>query len=73
MTPELNAANAEVAAALKEFSHSCVALAKLLQSGTNLTEVQRLTIDNSLAIVQLNYAVWNRQCKEIISPGAKTA
>ena len=68
MTPELNAANTEVAAALNEFSHSCIALARLLQRGARITDVERLSMENSLAIVQLNYAVWIRQCSDNIIP-----
>ena len=62
MLPELNTvANVEVQAALIDLSRSCVTLAKLLQRGANLTDRQRLSIENCLAIVQLNYAVWIRE------------
>jgi hypothetical protein len=54
-------ANEEVTAALKEFSHSSFTLARLLQRGVTLTDIERLSIENNLAIVQLHYSVWVRQ------------
>ncbi|HSF65941.1 MAG TPA: hypothetical protein VLA67_00770 [Nitrospiraceae bacterium] len=51
----------EVAAALIAFSQSSFALAKLLQRGIQLSDIDRLSIENNLAIVQLHYSVWIRQ------------
>ena len=51
-------ANEEVTAALNEFSHSSFTLARLLQRGVTLTDIERLSIENNLAIVQLHYSVW---------------
>jgi hypothetical protein len=64
MIPNCNPnTDTEVASALGEFNHSCIVLAKLLQSGVNLTDEERLSLENHLAVVQLNYAVWTRQCQ----------
>jgi hypothetical protein len=54
-------ANEEVTAALNEFSQSSFTLARLLQRGVTLTDTDRLSIENNLAIVQLHYSVWVRQ------------
>ena len=51
----------EVAAALIAFSQSSFALARLLQRGVPLSDTDRLSIENNLAIVQLHYSVWIRQ------------
>jgi hypothetical protein len=51
----------EVAAALIAFSQSSFALARLLQRGVQLSDIDRLSIENNLAIVQLHYSVWIRQ------------
>jgi hypothetical protein len=51
----------EVAAALIAFSQSSFALARLLQSGVQLSDIDRLSIENNLALVQLHYSVWIRQ------------
>jgi len=51
----------EVAAALIAFSQSSFALARLLQRGVQLSDIDRLSIENNLAIVQLHYSVWVRQ------------
>ena len=51
----------EIAAALIAFSQSSFALAKLLQRGIQLSDIDRLSIENNLAIVQLHYSVWIRQ------------
>ena len=48
----------EVAAALIAFSQSSFALARLLQRGVQLSDIDRLSIENNLAIVQLHYSVW---------------
>ena len=54
-------ANEELTAALNEFSQSSFRLARLLQRGVTLTDTDRLSIENNLAIVQLHYSVWVRQ------------
>ena len=54
----------EVEAALKDFTQSSIALARLLQRGAKLTDLERLSIENNLAIVQLNYSVWMRKSDE---------
>jgi hypothetical protein len=51
----------EVAAALIAFSQSAFALARLLQRGVQLSDIDRLSIENNLALVQLHYSVWIRQ------------
>lgn len=56
--------SAEVEAALKDFTQSSIALARLLQRGAKLTDLERLSIENNLAIVQLNYSVWMRKSDE---------
>jgi hypothetical protein len=56
--PELNT---EVTSRLGEFSQSCLAVAKLLQGGAKLTDQERLSLENHMAIVQLTYAVWTRK------------
>jgi hypothetical protein len=62
MMRDLNAeASAEAEAALRDFTQSSIALARLLQRGARLTDLERLSIENNLAIVQLNYAVWMRK------------
>lgn len=52
---------AQVEFALKEYTQASVALARLLQRGAELSDVERLTIENNLAVVQLNYAVCIRK------------
>jgi hypothetical protein len=56
--PELNEA---VTATLGEFSQSCISVARLLQSGAKLTDQERLSLENHMAIIQLNYRVWMRK------------
>ena len=51
----------DVEAALSDYNQASIALARLLQRGTNLTDIDRLSIENNLAVVQLNYSVWIRQ------------
>jgi hypothetical protein len=45
---------------LDEFSQACIAVANLLNNGTELSESHRLSLENSLAIVQLKYRLWVR-------------
>lgn len=61
MLPNYNPKPDEVASGLDEFNRSCVVLAKLLQSHIELTDEERLSLENHLAVVQLNYAVWTRR------------
>ena len=51
----------DVEQALAEFSRAAIALAKILQEGPELSHLQRLSVENNLAIVQLNYTYWTRQ------------
>jgi len=53
--------NVEVTAAINAFTQSSFALARLLQRGVQLSDTDRLSIENNLAIVQLHYSVWIRQ------------
>lgn len=53
--------NVDVAAVLNAFTQSSFYLARLLQRGVPLTDIDRLSIENNLAIVQLHYSVWARQ------------
>ena len=55
----------EVAAVLIAFSQSSFALARLLQRGVQLSDIDRLSIENNLAIVQLHYSVWIRQFRNL--------
>jgi hypothetical protein len=45
---------------LEQYTQACVAVAKLLNSGAELSESQRLSLENNLAIIQLNYRLWLR-------------
>lgn len=56
--------NEEITAALNAFSQSSFALARLLQQGVQLTDRDRLSIENNLAIVQLHYSVWVRRLRK---------
>ena len=47
-------------AILKDYDQSCHYLVDLLKSGANLTDKHRLTIENTLAMIQLHYGVWVR-------------
>ena len=40
---------------LDEYTRACIAVAQLLRSNPVLTETQRLALENSLAIIQVNY------------------
>jgi len=51
----------DVEQALTLFSQACVCFAKVLQEGPELSDLQRLSVENNLAIVQLNYTYWVRQ------------
>ena len=51
----------EAEQSLSDFSKACVSVAKMLQEGPSLSDLERLSIENHLAIVQLNYACWVRQ------------
>jgi hypothetical protein len=53
--------NRQVAAALSQFSQSSFTIARLLERGVQLTDTDRLLIENNLAIVQLRYSTWMRQ------------
>jgi hypothetical protein len=53
--------------ALAEYSRAAVSLAKLLQENPNLSDLQRLSVENNLAIVQLNYTYWMRQAHKFHS------
>jgi len=53
--------------ALAEYSRAAVSLAKLLQENPNLSDFQRLSVENNLAIVQLNYTYWMRLAHKIHS------
>jgi hypothetical protein len=50
-----------VAAVLKDYTQASIALVQLLRKGADFTELDRLTLENNLAIVQLYYAVWMRE------------
>jgi len=45
---------------LEQYIQACIAVAKLLNSGADLSEPERLSLENNLAIVQLNYRLWLR-------------
>ena len=49
---------------LIEFRKSCVAVAKMLKNGIKLTDAERLSIENNIALVQLHYALWVQQFVE---------
>lgn len=51
----------DIAKTLAEFSRVCVAVAKMIQEGPGLSHLDRLTIENNLAVVQLNYTYWVRK------------
>ncbi len=51
----------DVAKTLAEFSRVCVAVAKMIQEGPGFSHLDRLTIENNLAVVQLNYTYWVRK------------
>ena len=70
MMPQLRSAgdSPEVETALRDFNESCITLASLLQGGANLTDLDRLSIENHLAIVQLNYSVWVRKSQVVHPP-----
>ena len=51
----------EVRPVLDAFTQSSSTLARLLQRGVQLTDTDRLSIENNLAIVQLYYSFWVRQ------------
>lgn len=51
----------DIAQTLAEFSRVCVAVAKMIQDGPGLSHLDRLTIENNLAVVQLNYTYWVRK------------
>jgi hypothetical protein len=53
--------NVELTAAINAFTQSSFSLARLFQKGVQLTDADRLSIENNLAIVQLHYSVWVRQ------------
>ena len=49
---------------LIEFTKSCVAVAKMLKNGIKLTDAERLSIENNIALVQLHYTLWVQQFVE---------
>ena len=51
----------EIAKELADFSRVCVSMAKRLQEGPPLSHLERLTVENNLAVVQLNYSYWIRK------------
>jgi hypothetical protein len=51
----------EIAKTLAEFNRACVTLAKMLEDGPSLYYLHRLTIENSIALVQHNYEYWVRE------------
>ena len=55
---------AEVEAALKQYTQASMALATLLSRDAELSDLERLTIENNLAVVQLNYAVCIRKSNQ---------
>ena len=51
----------DIAKTLAEFSRVCAAVAKMIQEGPGFSHLDRLTIENNLAVVQLNYTYWVRK------------
>jgi hypothetical protein len=54
-------AEEDVAKTLAEYTRVCVSVAKMLHDCPHLTDLERLTLENNIAIVQLNFAYWVRQ------------
>ena len=51
----------EVRQTLSDFNRVCESIAKMLQEGPALSDQERLSVENHIAIVQLNYGYWVRQ------------
>lgn len=51
----------DIAKELADFSRVCVSMAKRLQEGPPLSHLDQLTVENNIAVVQLNYSYWIRK------------
>jgi hypothetical protein len=51
----------DIAKELADFSRVCVSMAKRLQEGPPLSHLDRLSVENNIAVVQLNYTYWVRK------------
>lgn len=49
---------------LAEFTHSCAAITRMLHDGANLSNEDRLSLENNIAIVHVNYSNWVRHFHE---------
>jgi hypothetical protein len=56
----------EVERILADYSRASVSLAQLLQDKPSLSDLQRLSIENHMAIVQLHYTYWVRQASKVL-------
>lgn len=60
MSAEKTSTTVEVHEALNDFSESSANLAKVLKGGADLTDMERLSLENNLALVQIHYGIWVR-------------
>jgi len=50
--------------ALTAFTESCANLAKALKAGPPISDMDRLSLENNLALVQIHYSTWLREAKK---------